>query len=116
MLVVGDREVEQGTVTVRTRGSKDTQTVVARPRPCDACSRETLQPARLGLRCDRMRLERGGAIGYTAALHKEEATLPTSRPYVVRRSTIESSGPAACRAAALGSGGGTAFCVCKDGR
>ena len=27
MLVVGDREVEQGTVTVRTRGSKDTQTL-----------------------------------------------------------------------------------------
>jgi threonyl-tRNA synthetase len=27
MLVVGDREVEEGTVTVRTRGSKDTQTL-----------------------------------------------------------------------------------------
>ena len=27
MLVVGDREVEQGTVTIRTRGSKDTQTL-----------------------------------------------------------------------------------------
>ena len=29
-LVVGDREVEQGTVTVRTRGSKETQTLSLR--------------------------------------------------------------------------------------
>jgi len=41
MLVVGDREVEQGTVTIRTRGSKDTETLAlaqAATVIADACS------------------------------------------------------------------------------
>ena len=41
MLVVGDREVEQQTVTMRTRGSKDTQTLSlaeAATFLADACS------------------------------------------------------------------------------
>ena len=56
MLVVGDREVEQGTVTVRTRGSKDTQTL-ALADAADASWPSSLQPAGRGV-CAARRLER----------------------------------------------------------
>ena len=71
MLVVGDREVEQRSVTVRSRGSKETEPLplaeaVAQDRPA-------MQPAGRSP----LRLSSGRKFGYTADLHKEEATLPT---------------------------------------
>ncbi len=72
MLVVGDREVEQGTVTVRTRGSKDTETLAVWPRPRPSSTTPAVCPTRHVL-------EAGGTIGYTTGSHKEEATLPTPR-------------------------------------
>ena len=70
MLVVGDREVEQRTVTVRTRGSKDTESSAladAVASMAESCRR----------RRSRRALEWRRRLGYTARLHKEEATLPT---------------------------------------
>ena len=65
MLVVGDREVEQGTVTVRTRGSKDTQTPWRWPRPLDVASP---RPCSLPRVLRRVVLSRAAAIGYTTPL------------------------------------------------